>query len=78
MQELHQRLRDVIAGHCASWPGVTTLQKARGLAATPYPLCNMLLGIHLRASLPAALQPDSRQPNSCYATLTLTCPERDS
>ena len=56
MQELHQRLRDVIAGHCASWPGVTTLQKARGLAATPYPLCNMLLGIHLRASLAAAFQ----------------------
>ena len=49
MQELHQRLRDVIAGHCSSWLGVTTLQKARGLAATPYPLCNMLLGIHLRA-----------------------------
>ena len=58
MQELHQRLRDVIAGHCASWPGVTTLQKARGLAATPYPLCNMLLGIHLRAPLPAATPRD--------------------
>jgi hypothetical protein len=49
--ELHQRLRDLIACHCVAMPMVRSIQMACGLVATPYPLCNMLPAIHLRALL---------------------------
>ncbi len=49
LAELHQQVRDVIDEHCATVPAVRTIQMARGLVATPYPLCNMLPAMHHRA-----------------------------
>ena len=58
--ELHQQLRECIARHCISVPPVRTIQMARGITATPYPMCNMLPAIYLRAPLestePAAIR----------------------
>ena len=47
--ELHQQLREIIEDHCSSVPAVRSIQMARGLVATPYPLCNMLPAMHYRA-----------------------------
>ena len=49
VRELHQELRNVVGAHCGCWVGVDVMQTARGLVVTPYPLCRMSLGVHLRA-----------------------------
>jgi hypothetical protein len=51
--DLHQRLRNMIVGHCACVPVVSKLQMARALVATPYALCNMLPAFYKRALLRA-------------------------
>ena len=50
---LHQELRNIVGAHCGCWVGVDYSQTARGLVVSPYPLCRMSLGVHLRAPQPS-------------------------
>ncbi len=58
MAQLVQQLRDILGDHCGFWVEFHPLQAARGLVATPYPLCAMLLGTRLGASRLRLVPPD--------------------
>ena len=50
MAQLVQQLRAILGDHCGFWVDFRPLQAARGLVATPYPLCAMLMGVRLGKS----------------------------
>ena len=46
-------MRDAVQNYCTFfWGELSTVQVARGLTATPHPLCSMSLSIHLSAPQP--------------------------
>jgi len=45
-------MHEVLQDYCSDfWRELDALQYARGLVATPYPLCSMSIGVHLSALL---------------------------
>ncbi len=43
-------MHEVLQDYCSDfWRELDALQYARGLVATPYPLCSMSIGVHLSA-----------------------------
>ena len=69
VEELLRQLRGILGDHCGFWVDFHPLQAARGLVATPYPLCAMLMGVHLGASSPESLFDSS----STLPFATLVC-----
>ena len=48
-------MHEVLQDYCSDfWRELDAAQYARGLVATPYPMCSMSIGVHLSASSTAS------------------------